>query len=856
MKKQVKHFKKIISTILTLLLAVSSVMFAPTATFAETTGFSTVGGWNEFLYAEWYDSNPDSTSVKVGYKLSSDSSYTYLSGDDYTYLIREDSQTSGLARVDIPGLEAGTYDIEITDSQENTFSYSGITVYENDRSGYAHWTSGGGAGGYTDGVGAYNDDGTLKDNAVVIYVTEDTKNSVQLTYSGTTVTGIGNILNSKGASSTSSGESNTNGGILKTLAANDIPLVVRIVGEVVAGDSNTSDDPPDENIDGLTAYNSSDYGGTSNDNGMMAIMQNAKNITIEGIGDDASVNGWGFSFVCGSSAYKNGYGNSFELRNIYFVNYPEDAFGAEGTQSGDYALSAPVERVWVHNNTFGKGYCKSPAESDKGDGDGSCDFKRGQYYTNSYNHYINCHKTNLVGIDDEAEVQFYVTFHHNYYESVYSRQPLAGSGNIHIYSTYFVGAGSTTVDTRYYNAAFLEENYYENCESYFISRNSTCTAKSYNEVFSGGSIGTVSGARTVASSRTESGITGSSTVVFPDDCLMTDFDMNTEHFYYNESTQASDVSVLTLAADVPNYVPAHAGILQAFDEYDVNSSGTQNTTTNVDVTFAAALDADNLTSETSYSKDTVVETYFTILAPSGTSTAMSVSPQKRSISLADTSIDKTATTNRISTGGAGSTSQRAIVFTTGGSAGYIYVYALSSGETANERYLKLSYGDSTDNSDYLSVTGSSETDEIVFAVAANTTYYLYGSANVSIYYIGSTVDLVEAEKSDFVFKQFVASGTDVYVIGQIAKDMVGSTYEVGFGIGENSDEAESYQDLSTSDVFESLVIDGYGTITAEGYYLAGFKITDVDQSFCVSAYSRSDESSSYVHESAEEYTYS
>lgn len=61
------------------------------------------------------------------------------------------------------------------------------------RDGFAHFN-------YTDGVGAYNDDGTLKSNAIVLYVTDENKDTVSVTSKdGTTVTGIGNILNSVGA---------------------------------------------------------------------------------------------------------------------------------------------------------------------------------------------------------------------------------------------------------------------------------------------------------------------------------------------------------------------------------------------------------------------------------------------------------------------------------------------------------------------------------------------------------------------------------------------------------------------------------------------------------------------------------
>lgn len=105
----------------------------------------------------------------------------------------------------------------------------------------------------------------------------------------------------------------------------------------------------------------------------MARMQYARNITLEGVGDDASVNGWGFHFMCSDESYAAGLGRNCEVRNIYFVNYPEDAFGAEGEQNGS-TITGPVERVWVHNNNFGPGFCKNPAESDKAEGDGSCDF--------------------------------------------------------------------------------------------------------------------------------------------------------------------------------------------------------------------------------------------------------------------------------------------------------------------------------------------------------------------------------------------------------------------------------------------------------------------------------------------------
>ena len=59
-----------------------------------------------------------------------------------------------------------------------------------DRSGYAHFN-------YTQGVGAYNDDGTLKDNAIVLYVTDQNKNSVELSYKGIKCSGLLLLLSRK-----------------------------------------------------------------------------------------------------------------------------------------------------------------------------------------------------------------------------------------------------------------------------------------------------------------------------------------------------------------------------------------------------------------------------------------------------------------------------------------------------------------------------------------------------------------------------------------------------------------------------------------------------------------------------------
>ncbi|MDE7084924.1 MAG: Ig-like domain-containing protein, partial [Clostridia bacterium] len=123
---------------------------------------------NECAAFEWGDS--DAAAAEVEYKLSTASSYTKLSGDDKKYLIRQTNTDT--ARVDLVGLKGGAvYDFKITASTGEVLTAEDVAVSAYDRSGYAHF-------GKSDGVGAYKDDGTAKSGAKIIYLTEETKNNV------------------------------------------------------------------------------------------------------------------------------------------------------------------------------------------------------------------------------------------------------------------------------------------------------------------------------------------------------------------------------------------------------------------------------------------------------------------------------------------------------------------------------------------------------------------------------------------------------------------------------------------------------------------------------------------------------
>ena len=431
--------------------------YAETNTDIEGVKVVSAGGWNEMLYL--VVSGIDHSDITgVSYSGASNGRF---SADDLEYLVRD---TDNGLRVDILGLKAGNYTVTITTSKGD-ITESNISVGTQDRSGYAHFN-------YTEGVGAYNDNGELKADAIILYVTDENKDTVSVTSKdGTTVSGIGNILNSAGQDvgdgKTSNGSTvtNTNSDILKKLAEDGTPLVVRIVGNVTAPY-------------GLTAYNTTDFGGLKGDNGFMARMKSGKDITIEGIGTNACINGWGLHFICEESAPE--FGKSFEVRNLAFRNVPEDAVGMEGVQANG-VVTASVERCWIHNNEFYVPNIEKPAESDKKQGDGACDFKRGQYFTNSYNYYEGYHKTNLVGAND-SNLQYNISFHNNYWKDCAARGPLARQANIHLYNNIYEHQTDVGQDSRANSYFFSEYNLFENCDDCTVIK-SGGAIKSFNDSF-------------------------------------------------------------------------------------------------------------------------------------------------------------------------------------------------------------------------------------------------------------------------------------------------------------------------------------------------------------------------------------
>lgn len=445
---------------------IDNISFYKVKDDASKVKVSLADGWFESLYAEW-DVFSGADGYNVYTKLNNASEYSLVDAE----LVRKQGSAY---RVDALGLKAGSYTIKVVPTKSGkeidaaSTEVNNIKVNAFDRSGYAHFN-------YKDGVGAYKDDGTLKDGAIVIYVTEENKNTVSVPGYEDAGKGIGWILNNNQYSSSTSNTYTADASSKGIFAiTKEHPVVIRFIGKVTSPD-------------GLTAYNSTDNGGSVGDNGHLARMKNAQNLTLEGVGYDAQIYGWGFHFICSDDKY----GKSFEARNLLFDDYPEDAIGMEGSQASSSVtsdLDASVERCWVHHCSFKQGYCANPAESDKKEGDGSCDFKRGQYFTLSYCYFEYGHKTNLIGSSD-ASLQFNISFHHNIWKNCASRVPLLRNANFHFYNNYVFGDMTDSEASLSYIAScransyrFSEYNYFDGCKN-VCQVTSGGVSKSYGDVY-------------------------------------------------------------------------------------------------------------------------------------------------------------------------------------------------------------------------------------------------------------------------------------------------------------------------------------------------------------------------------------
>lgn len=497
--------KKCISFLTTAVLTASLTMPINTV-FASGSAITKAYGWNESMHIEWNnDSNAE--NAVVSYKLDGSNTYTPIDNE----LVRQGAN-GGVA--DIVGIKSGTYDISVKTGDNEVLSVEDIQVTENDRSGYSHF-------GKTDGIGGYNNDGTPKSDAVIVYVDNSNKNTV----TAQSRKGLANIVKNLGKSGT--------------------PLIIRVIGKV---DTQTRDSDGSKKtdinngvvaIDGLTDY------AQSNDSYFnMMDVSDSSNITIEGIGEDAVIEKWGFTFSKCSS---------IEIRNLKFTKYPEDACSFQGNTS----KPTSYKNFWVHNNYFEKGENKYDltSEQDKGDGDGSTDFKGCSNITYSYNVFENCHKTSLHGGSD-SNLQYNSTWHHNYFINCGARLPLTRQVNLHSYNNYFYNC-NTGIDARASAWVFAENNYFDfdaksddvKCIVTRTGSNGYPVVKLYGNEFAN-SAKYVDNTNTIVEAKSRDEVIDASKLISSSNAnknLYPNFDTNATYFYYDTANKKSDVTYLSSA---------------------------------------------------------------------------------------------------------------------------------------------------------------------------------------------------------------------------------------------------------------------------------------------------------------------
>ncbi len=530
---------------------------------------SSYAAYTEGAYVEFKVASASAASNSIVSYSSNGSNWTNIDSE----LIRYNNSTKK-ARADILGLKAGNYYIKVNNTEKVEVTPI-LAISADDRSGYAHFN-------YTNGIGAYKDDGTLKSTAKVIYVTEESKNNVDEDRDG-----VGD------------GKSLTD--VIKNASS---PLDIRIIGRIGAATWNTPTYPTSayntattETIRGnngsylslkeydetalLKGYNTLNETIYPKLNGLtnkikydsskkefdsyynMMDISGKSNITVEGVGVDAEIFQWGFTWKsC----------NSIEVKNLTFTDYPEDACSFEGSNAKlssssttEYNVTSLTEgRIWLHNNTFnlGKNYWDVCSEHDKGDGDGSTDIKYTRNLTLSYNKYSGTHKTGLVG-GSENQLSACITFHHNWYAGCKSRLPYARQANMHMYNNFYDCSTGTTMQIYAGAYAFIENCYFKNDNNTFdinAKKYATPAVKSYNNIFSGSKNYNVSGV-TFAQDRTSTASNGN--IFYYQDGTTkhkySSFDTNTTLFYYDSTNQKSKVSIMNTTSKLPTLIPSVAG---------------------------------------------------------------------------------------------------------------------------------------------------------------------------------------------------------------------------------------------------------------------------------------------------------
>ena len=348
-------------------------------------------GWQESAYLKWAP-------------FEGASSYNVYVDDKKidAQLIR---QYASYYRADVLGLKEGTYSVKVVPVNAEGTEIAGANTASNlvvksySREGFAHFKY--------DGVGAYNNDGTLKAGAKVLYITAKTAKTVSTTVDTgkpETITGLQSIIDAY-----QKGEDTT-------------PIVFRIIGKVSLSD--------------LDRISSSAEGLQIKGKGAHSEM----NMTFEGVGDDATV--YGFGFLLRNT-------KSVEFRNFAIMRCLDDAM----------SLDTDNSHVWIHNMDLF--YGKKGGAADQAKGDGTVDIKGdSQYITVAYNRFWDNGKASMCGMTSESGPN-YITYHHNWFDHSDSRMARIRTMSVHMYNNYYQHCDVYGIGATSGSSVFMESNYFD-----------------------------------------------------------------------------------------------------------------------------------------------------------------------------------------------------------------------------------------------------------------------------------------------------------------------------------------------------------------------------------------------------------
>lgn len=344
-------------------------------------------GWQESAYLKWAP-------------FEGASSYNVYVDDKKidAQLVR---QYKSYYRADVLGLKEGTYSVKVVPVNAEGKEIAGANTASNlvvksyNREGFAHFK-------YA-GVGAYNNDGTLKAGAKVLYITAKTAKTVSTTVNTgklETITGLQSIIDaySKGKDKT--------------------PIAFRIIGKV--------------NLSDLDHISSSAEG--------LQIKGAMMNMTFEGVGDDATV--YGFGFLLREA-------ESVEFRNFAIMRCLDDAM----------SLDTDNSHVWIHNMDLF--YGKKGGAADQAKGDGTVDIKGdSKYVTVAYNRFWDNGKASMCGMKSETG-ENWITYHHNWFDHSDSRMARVRTMSVHMYNNYYQHCDVYGIGATSGSSIFMESNYFD-----------------------------------------------------------------------------------------------------------------------------------------------------------------------------------------------------------------------------------------------------------------------------------------------------------------------------------------------------------------------------------------------------------